>query len=91
MADLGTSGSQDGEGRVEALARKLLRSPSENGLDPGDLDSAMKVARRRLEDSDARQNDPATRDPEHDSVIRRTSGETSSIGDTMSKRSYSGD
>ena len=31
-------------------------------------------------------NDPATTDPENDGVIRRTSGETSSSGDTTTRR-----
>ncbi|MFP5298762.1 MAG: hypothetical protein ACLGHL_07235 [Actinomycetota bacterium] len=73
--------------RVEALAHKLLRNASENGLDPGDLAGARRMAFRSLEDSEARTLDPATMDPESDEVIRRTSGETSSIGDTVVRRS----
>lgn len=76
------------EERVVTLARKLLRSPSENGLEPGDIDAACKVAQRMLEDSEARTNDPSTTDPESDGVIRRTSSETSTSGDTQSRRSY---
>jgi hypothetical protein len=95
MAD--TTGGGDAEQqdpqaeRVEALARKLLRNAGENGLDPGDIDAARRSARRMLEDSDARVNDPAARDPEHDGVIRRSSSETASSGDTQSRRTSSGD
>jgi hypothetical protein len=77
--------------RVGALARKLLRSPAENGLEPGDLESALLIARRQLEDSEDRVHDPAAYDPEHDEAIRRTSRETSSTGDTMVRRSSTGE
>lgn len=88
MADATGAGTpiDPAEARVEALALKLLRSPAENGLESGDLDSARLIARRRLEDSEARTNDPATFDPEHEDAIRRTSGETSASGDTITKR-----
>ncbi len=88
MADAtgGGTPTDPAEGRIEALALKLLRSPDENGLEAGDIDSARLIARRRLEDSEARTNDPATTDPEHEDAIRRTSGETSAIGDTITKR-----
>lgn len=72
--------------RIEALAQKLLRNASENGLTPGDLEGARRMAQASLEDSEARTLDPATMDPESDGVIRRTSGETSSVGDTVVKR-----
>lgn len=74
--------------RVVLLARKLLRNPTEIGIEPGDLDAACKVAQRMLEDSEERTNDPATTDHESDEVIRRTSSETSTSGDTQSRRSY---
>lgn len=74
--------------RVVMLARKLLRNAAENGLEPGDIDAACKIAQRTLEDSEARTNDPATTDPESEDVIRRTSSETSTSGDTQSRRSY---
>jgi hypothetical protein len=77
--------------RVESLARKLLRNAGENGLEPGDIESARRSARRMLEDSEARLNDPATTDPEHDEVIRRTSSETSSSGDSISPRTHEGE
>lgn len=82
-----TAGQRPVDERVEALALKLLRSPTENGLEPGDKQGALLVARRMLEDSNERINDPATTDPESDEVIRRTSGETSAIGDTLVRRS----
>ena len=77
--------------RVEALAKKLLRSGDENGLAAGDIEGARRAARRMLEDSEARTNDPATRDPEHDGVIRRTSSETASSGETGGRRVSDGD
>lgn len=77
--------------RVDQLARKLLRSASENGLDPGDLEAARRQARRILEDSEARTRDPATTDPEHEGVIRRSSSETASSGDTHSRRAHDGE
>jgi hypothetical protein len=77
--------------RVEALAKKLLRSASENGLEPGDLEGARRQASRMLEDSEARTTDPATTDPEHDSVIRRSSSETASSGETQTKRTSTGE
>jgi hypothetical protein len=79
------------EERVVMLARKLLRNASENGLDPNDLEAACSMAQRMLEDSEARTNDPATLDPEHQDVIRRTSSETSSSGETTSRRTYQTD
>lgn len=93
MADT-TGGSRPlptDEERVDQLARKLLRSASENGLDPGDLEAARRQARRILEDSEARTNDPATLDPEHIDVIRRSSSETASSGDTHSRRAHEGE
>lgn len=76
---------------IESLARKLLRNADENGLEPGDIESARRVARRMLEDSEARVNDPATTDPEHEDVIRRTSSETSASGDSLSPRTNHGE
>lgn len=89
MADK-TGGGSPGDPtseRIEALAQKLLRNAAENGLAPGDIDGARRMAARSLEDSEARTLDPATMDPESDEVIRRTSGETSSVGDTTVRRS----
>jgi hypothetical protein len=74
------------EDRVEALARKLLRNPEENGLEPGDTEGALRMAAGQLEASDQRQTDPAAFDHEHDGAIRRTSSETSSVGDTQTRR-----
>lgn len=65
--------------RVEQLAKKLLHDP-ERQLD--DIEAARRAARRMLEESDARTNDPAARDPESDGVVRRTSSETAAVGDT---------
>ncbi len=65
--------------RVEALAQKILREP-ERGVT--DIEAARTAARRMLEESEARTYDPAAHDHESDDVIRRSSSETASIGDT---------
>lgn len=93
MADATGGGvpEEASEDNVESLARKLLRNAEENGLEPGDLASARRSARRMLEDSEARINDPATTDPEHEDVIRRTSSETSSSGESISPRTHHGE
>lgn len=67
------------EERVEALAQKILREP-ERGVE--DIESARVAARRMLQESEARTYDPAAHDHESDDVIRRSSSETASIGDT---------
>lgn len=93
MADTtggGRPGGADAD-RIEQLAKKLLRGGEENGLAAGDMESARRAARRILEDSEARTFDPATTDPENDEVIRRTSGDTASSGDSTSRRTSSGD
>jgi hypothetical protein len=79
------------EDKVEKLALKLLRGGTENGLAAGDIESARRSARRILEDSEARTFDPATVDPEDDGIIRRTSNETASSGDSMSPRTSQGE
>ena len=43
-----------------------------------DREAARRAARRILEESEERVADPAARDPEDDSVIRRSSEETAS-------------
>lgn len=67
------------EERVEALAQKILREP-ERGVT--DIEAARVAARRMLQESEARTYDPAAHDHESDDVIRRSSSETASIGDT---------
>jgi hypothetical protein len=79
------------EDKVERLAAKLLRGGTENGLAAGDMESARRSARRILEDSEARTFDPATVDPEDDGVIRRTSNETASTGESTSPRTSTGE
>jgi hypothetical protein len=87
------SGSQDPgyEDKVEKLARKLLRGGTENGLAADDIEGARRSARRLLEDSEARTFDPATVDPEDDGVIRRTSTETASSGESITPRTSHGE
>lgn len=70
------------EERVEDRARELAEGGSE-GHDPveGDADAAARAARAILEESEERTADPAARDPEDDSVIRRESPETAASGD----------
>lgn len=73
--------------RIETLAAKLLREG-----EAGDMESARAMATRRLEDSDARTEDPAVHDHEHDGVIRRTSSETAAVGDIgVVKRAHDGE
>ena len=72
--------------KVEKLAQKLLRGGDENGVAADDLESARKVARRMLEDSEARTAQATDLDPDDDDVIRRSSSETAASGDTGSMR-----
>ena len=62
-----------GSEQVEQLAQKLLRSNEEPPVDS--IEQARRVARRRLEDSEARTFDKAPRDPRDRGVIRRSSDE----------------
>ena len=73
------SDTDDFDAKIERLAAKLLR-----GGDPAatDEESARRAARRMLEDSEERTFDPATRDPEQEGVIRRSSSETAASGDS---------
>lgn len=68
------------EARVEKLAAKLMVGGTENGDAVDDLETARVMARRLLEDSDARTRDPAARDPERDGIIRRESEESAASG-----------
>jgi len=63
------------EERVEKLAAKLLRDgyPAAE-----DMESARRVARRMLEESDERMSDPAIEDLDDDGVERRSSRQQSS-------------
>jgi hypothetical protein len=63
--------------RVEERARELLHGGDEASAPVADdADRARRAAQRIIEDSDERTFDPATRDPEDDGVIRRSSDET---------------
>ncbi len=65
------------EEHVEERAQELLHGGEEGSAPVAeDEDSARRAAGRMLEDSEARTHDPATRDPEDDTVIRRNSEET---------------
>jgi len=70
------------EDKVEKLAQKLLRGGDENGFAAGDIEAARRVARRMLEDSEARTAQAADLDPDDDDVIRRSSSESAASGDT---------
>lgn len=66
---------------VEQRARKLAHG-GEGAADlEEDPEKAARAARAILEESEARLFDPATIDPDHDGVIRRSSDETASRGD----------
>ena len=60
--------------RVKERAHGILAG--REGHDIEDPEVAEVAAERILEDSEARTFDPATVDPEHDGVPRRTSEET---------------
>ncbi len=62
--------------RSEERAAELLQGTEGEVAD--DPAAAQLAARRILEDSEARVADPAARDPDDDSVIRRSSEETAS-------------
>lgn|SRR5687767_81064 len=70
------------EEKVERLAHKLLRGGDENGDVATDIESARGVARRMLEDSEARTTQATDLDPDDDDVIRRSSSESAASGDT---------
>jgi hypothetical protein len=68
--------------KVESLAQKLLHGGVENGLAAGDIESARRVARRMLEESQARTEQASMIEPDDEDVIRRSSGETASVGES---------
>jgi hypothetical protein len=70
------------EEHVEDRARELSEGGSE-GHEPleDDPEAAARAARVILEESQERTDDPATRDPEDGSVVRRDSEETAADGD----------
>jgi hypothetical protein len=66
--------------KVAERARELLDGGAEGRASVAeDEASAQRAARRILDDSAARTEDPAARDPEDDGVIRRTSGEIADV------------
>ncbi|MGI8707490.1 MAG: hypothetical protein ACR2LG_04725 [Actinomycetota bacterium] len=70
------------EKHVEDRARELAEGGSEGHETlEGDADAAARAARVILEESEERTADPAARDPEDDSVVRRDSPETATSGD----------
>ena len=78
--------SETYEDKVERLAKKLFHGGTGNEAVEGDMEAARRAARRLLEDSEARTSDPALYDPEDDDVIRRSSSETASTGETGGTR-----
>ncbi len=77
------------EEKVERLAQKLLRGADENGFAADDIESARRVARRMLEDSEARTAQAADLDPDDEDVIRRSSSESAASGETGPMRMVS--
>ncbi|MQA99998.1 MAG: hypothetical protein GEU78_06850 [Actinobacteria bacterium] len=69
------------EEQVEERARELEHGGEGVEDIEGDAAKAERAAERILEDSEGRTFDPATVDPEDDSVIRRNSEETAAKGD----------
>lgn len=70
------------EEKIERLAQKLMRGGDENGIAAGDIEAARRVARRMLEDSEARTAQATDLDPDDEDVIRRSSSESAASGDT---------
>jgi hypothetical protein len=70
------------DNKVESLAHKLLHGGVENGLAAGDIESARRIARRMLEESQARTEQASMLEPDDEEVIRRSSGETASVGES---------
>ena len=79
------------EEKVDRLAHKLLHGGVENGLAAGDMETARKVARRMLEESEARTEQAWALEPDDQDVIRRSSGETASIGESATPRVSEGE
>lgn len=73
--------------KVEKLAQKLLRESDDNhGAAQDGLAAARRTARRMLEDSEARTIEAYDLEPDDDHVIRRSSSETATSGDTGGTR-----
>ena len=66
---------------VEDRARELTHGGEGHEDIEGDESKAERAAEKILEDSEGRKFDPATVDPENDSVIRRKSEESAATGD----------
>jgi hypothetical protein len=71
------------EGHVEDRARQLAEGGEGHEDIEGDPSKAEKAAGQILRESEERTHDPAARDHEDDSVIRRDSEETASSGDEV--------
>lgn len=68
------------EEKIERLAKKLLHGG--DGNDVTDIEAARRAARRMIEESEARTLQASDLDPDDPDVIRRSSSETASSGDT---------
>jgi hypothetical protein len=74
---MGDERSDPGDRHVSERARELLDGGSEGRAPIAETEEqARRAARRILEDSEARTEDPATTDPTDDGVVRRSSEET---------------
>ncbi len=97
MADTGPGGEvanvkslgSSYEDKVERLARKLMHGGDGNHDGTDDIETARRQARRMLEESEARTQQAAGLHPEDDGVIRRSSSETASSGDSGGTRRVS--
>lgn len=67
----------------DAIEKRAREIESGKGDDPEvtDSESARRAAEAILDESEERVADPAARDPENDTVIRRDSEETAARGD----------
>ncbi len=73
------------EEKVEKLAAKLMRGGDGNAAGAQDIEAARGIARRMLEDSEARTAQASELDPDDDDVIRRSSSETAATGESSSR------
>ena len=81
------SDQQDGyDEKVERLARKILYGTQDNSGAVADMESARRVARQILQESEERTLDNAAYDHEDDDAIRRSSSESAASGDTGGTR-----
>ncbi len=86
-----TDQDQSYEDKIERLAKKIFHGGDGNSHAAPDMETARRVARRMLEESEARTREVT--EEEHDAdVIRRTSSETAATGENpVIRRTHDGE